>query len=167
MVKAVFFFMIVLGIMFYPLFIYTGKNIPRQVKEKTLLFPNVKIEKGVFYIYKKTLEKKGDFQILNIYKEKYVAFDLNVNDLLKNEKYKSSKTIFNKNIITGYDICYKNKDMELNTKEAVYDKKNDLLKGGKFQLFAKNFRGFGNKFFVDSNRNLFAENITYYLKVKE
>ncbi|GAB6073837.1 hypothetical protein [Nautilia lithotrophica] len=157
----------VFGIMFYPLFISSGKNIPHQIKKKTLSLPDVKVEDGEFYIYKKALEKKGKFKILNVYKKGYIAFDLNAKDLLKNEEYKSSKTIFKDDIVTGYKVWYKNKDIELNTKKAIYNKKTDILKGGKFQLFAKDFRGYGNEFFVDDNKNLYAKNITYYLKVEK
>jgi len=168
MVKAVIFFITVTGIMFYPVIISTNKSISGQSEERQISkLPDVKVENGEFYIYKKILEKKGDFKILNVYKKGYVAFNLNVNDLLKNEKYKSSKTTLIDNIVTGYDVWYKNNDIELITEKAVYNKKTDILKGGKFKLFAKDFRGYGKEFFVDSKRNLSAQNITYYLKVEK
>jgi len=168
MVKVVVFFIIVSGIMFYPLFINNTKHISKhRVKNQVLSVPDINIEEGKFFIYKKTVEKKGDFKTLNVYKKKYVAFDLKVKDILKNEQYKSSKAIFKENIIEGYKVWYKNKDIELITNQAVYNKKTDVLKGGKFELYSKNFKGYGNEFTVDNKKNISANDITYYLKVEK
>jgi len=170
MVKILFFVAAVLGIMFYPVVVSnneTKKTHKNNLKIKNL--PDVQVENGKFFIYNKLLEKKGDFEKLNIYKNKnkYVAFKLNADNVLTNEKYKSPKTILNGDLITGYDVWYKNKDYELKTVHAVYNQKSKILRGGQFKVFSKNFRGYGKKFKVDDKQDIYSQNITYYIKVEK
>ena len=165
MVKVLLFFVLIFGIMFYPLITDNYKTIKPNGSGTEL--PDVEVKDGKFFIYNGILEKKGDFKILNIYKKDYIAFKLNVYDLLKFEIYKSSKTVFKGDIITGYNVRYKNKDMELNTKIAHYDKNTKIINGGKFELYSKDFRGYGENFEVDNKKDLYAQKITYYLKVEK
>ncbi len=161
MVKAIIFFIFITGVMFYPLIINNNKTI-KIVKVKKL--PNVEVEKANFYIYDKILSKKGNFKKLNIYKNKYIIIDLNATDLLKSQYYQASKTIFKNIIATGYNVWYKNRDIKLYAKTAYYNKNTNTLHGKKFELYSKNFEGFGESFEIDNKKNLNAQKITYYLK---
>jgi len=167
MVKVLFFLLLVFGIMFYPLIISGNVNYKSSVKLKPKKVADVTLENGKFFIYNNELEKKGDFKVLDIYKKGYVAFYLNAFDVIKNEKYRSYKTVFKNKYITGYDVWYKNKDIELKTKKAIYNKDTKILNGGKFELYSQDFRGFGGSFKIDNKKDLYAENITYYIKVEK
>jgi hypothetical protein len=154
--------------MFYPVVISSGNSAVSGGKESKIKeMPDVKIENGKIFIYKVKLAKKGNFKELDVFKKGYIAFDLNVTDLLKSENYIADKTVFKNNKIIGYVVRYKNKDIKLNTDRAVYDKNSKMLNGDKFELYSKNFKGYGKSFKIDENKNLYANNITYYLKVEK
>jgi len=163
MVKFFLFAAIIIGVMVFPLFSDVKGVQEQKVVAKEL--PEVVLKKSDFYMYDSRLVKKGMFDELNIYKKGYIAYNLFVSDLEKNETYKAKKTVFKNKLITGYQVWYKNKDLELNTTQAQYDKETGVLDGGEFELYSKDFRGYGKNFEVDRNKNLFAQNITYFLKV--
>jgi len=164
MVKIIFFALIVLGVMVYPLLLEQKTNVQKKVFHKE--FPELKFEKGKFSIYKGRLEKKGGFESFSKYKNGYVALRLNVEDLFKKETYKADKAVFKNETVTGYGVFYQNSDLTLLTSKALYDKTTKELKGEKFRLKSKDFRGEGKKFRVE-DKNLYAEGITYFLKVEK
>jgi hypothetical protein len=165
MVKVLLFAGIIVGIMIFPLFNIDYKN----AKSKAIMqkLPEIEFEKGKFYIYNTWLEKKGEFNKLSISKNCYIANDLIIKDLVKKEEYQAKKTVFKGEFITGYDVIYKNSDFKLITKFAEYDKETKILNGGKFELFAKDFKGDGENFQVDDKKDLYAQNIKYFLKVEK
>ncbi|AZV46896.1 hypothetical protein C3L23_06310 [Nautilia sp. PV-1] len=165
MVKAVSFAVLVFGIMLYPLLMGEYKT-THTVKASAKL-PDVEFNKGKFYIYNGELQKEGSFKKLDMYKKNYIAYDLNVKDLVKLEDYKADKTVFEDDLVTGYNVWYKNKDIELITNLAYYNKITKLLSGGKVKLYSKDFRGYGKSFKMDDKKNLYAKNIIYYLKVEK
>ena len=158
--KIVLFFIFILIIIVYPMLLsYNYKPLLKEVKK-----PEIVIDKGDFYMYS---GKKGKFNKFYLEKNNYIALDLYIKDLIKKEEYKAKKAIFENNLIKTKEAWYKNSEMELTTNSAVYYKTKNLLKGGKFKLYATNFRGFGDEFLVDENKKIKAKNIIYYLKVKE
>jgi hypothetical protein len=165
MVKVLLFVGIIMGVMIFPFFNVDYKNTENKVIKKH--FPKIEFEKGEFYLYNTYLEKTGVFDKLNIYKNSYIAIGLNVKDLLKKEEYQAKKTVFKNQLVTGYDVIYKNSNFKLITKFAEYDKETNILNGGKFKLFAKNFKGYGSSFQVDEKKDLYAQNIKYLLKVEK
>ena len=56
---------------------------------------------------------------------------------------------------------------ELKKHESSKNKNTKILNGGKFELYSKNFRGYGESFEVDDKKDLYAQKITYYLKVEK
>ena len=165
MVKVLLFAGIIIGVMIFPLFNIDYKNTEGKVTAKQL--PEIEFEKGKFYIYNSQLEKTGTFDRFSIYKKGYIAIDLNVKDIIKKEEYKAKKTVFKGELVTGYDVIYKNSDFTLITKFARYDKETKILNGGKFKLFAQDFKGYGENFQVDDKKDLYAQNIKYFLKVEK
>jgi hypothetical protein len=165
MVRALFFAVLVLGVMLYPLLMSEYKT--TRIVKTSVNLPDVEFQKGKFFIYKGQLQKEGGFKKLEMYKKNYIVYDLNVTDLVKSENYTAGKIVFKNNIITGYNVFYRNKDIELITDLAYYNKMTKILSGNDFKLFSKNFKGYGKSFKVDDKRNLYAENITYYLKVEK
>ena len=162
--KIALFFIFILIIIAYPMLLsYNYK----PFLEKNIKNPEIVINKGDFYIYSLIVEKKGNFNEFYLDKNNYVALDLYVKDLIKNEEYKAKKTIFKKNLTKATNFWYKNTEIELITNRAIYYKNKNLLKGKRFKLYATNFIGFGDEFLVDKNKKIKAKNIVYYLKVKE
>ena len=166
MAKIIFFLFFLAGVMLYPVFIGNEKYESKPVFSSQKI-PNVVFEKGRFFLYDKNLSKVGNFKTLEIYKNEYVSYAIKIKDILKNESYEAEKTLFKNDIITGFDVVYKNEDLTLLTDKAVYDKETKILSGEKFKLFAKDFKGFGENFEIDNNHNIYAQNIIYYLKVKK
>jgi hypothetical protein len=164
-VKISGFVLFLLIIIVYPLFINDYKENKNQNIKKTL--PEITLIDGKFKIYDKQLEKKGYFKKFDVFKNAYVANDLFAEDLLKKEKYTLNKAIFKNELIRGYNLIYENKDLLLKTKTATYNKQTKILNGGVFQIYAKEIKGYGNSFRIDNNKNLFAQNITYFIKVKK
>ena len=165
-VKVFLFLLLIIGIMIYPLF-NTNYKIIKNEKSNELL-AGVIFKNANFYIYNNDkLEKKGNFETLKVYKNKYVVYNLKALNIIKNEKYELYEAIFQNDIITGYKVTYANPDLTINTQKAVYDKNTRILNGGKFKLFAKDFRGYGESFQVDDKKDLYAQNIKYFLKVEK
>ena len=167
MVKILVFLSILTGIIIYPVII-SSNNLLKIKKEKIKKLPNIEIIDGKYKIYNNVLEKNGTFTNFEIFTHNnYIAKNLTAYDLIKKEFYKSKKTIMNNNIITGFTVFYKNSDYKLKTTKAIYNTKNKILKGNKFVLLSKDYRGYGSNFKVDQHKNIDATNITYYIKVKK
>ena len=162
--KIALFFIFILIIIVYPMLI--SYNYEPSL-EKNIKKPEIIINKGNFYIYSKILEKKGKFNKFYLEKNRYIALNLYVKDLIKKEEFKAKKTTFENNLIKAKEAWYKNSEIELITNKAIYYKNEKLLKGENFKLYATNFRGFGDEFLVDKNKKIQAKNIIYYLKVKK
>ena len=89
-----------------------------------------------------------------------------LDNLLEKEHFFSKYVVMRGNIVTGKDVFYKNKDFELSTKHAKYDKVSHVVDGGEFSLKGKNYIGYGKEFMIDGNKNIYASNIDFRLKVK-
>ena len=165
MARAVVFLLILLGISFYPLI--EMKNV-KKIKEYNIkYFVPTEILDGRYFVYEVNLSKKGKFSKLDIFsKKKIMAFNLEFNDLIKHESLKAKRALYNAPLLKAFNVLYKNKDYNLSTDFAFYNQKEKTLKGGKFKILSANYRGYGDSFFVDSNKNIFATDINYFLKVK-
>ena len=161
--KIVLFFIFILIIIVYPMLIsYNYKPFLKEFNK-----PEIIINKGNFYIYSPILEKKGNFSKFYLENNSYIALNLYIKDLIKKEEYKAKRAVLKNDLIKAKDGWYKNNEIELITNRAIYYKNEKLLKGKNFKLYATNFRGFGDEFLVDENKNIKAKNIIYYLKVRK
>ena len=165
MVKKIFFFLFIFAVSVYPVFLGSEEYVEK--KEKKIKLPEIEIKKGDYFIYNGVLEKNGTFAVLEKFPSKYVAYNLVVDDLIKKAFYKAEKTVFLKNKIIGFDVFYRDNTIKLTSNKAIYDKTTKELKGGKFKLFNKDIRGYGSSFIIDKNRNIFAKDVTYFIKVEE
>jgi len=163
MAKIVFF--IIILIMVFPLFFMNEKF--KAVKKSNVIKPPIEIIKGNFKKYNPVLEITGSFEKLNFFKDYLELKTLYVDDIIKNEHYFAKWALNKKDKIQAKEVKYQNGDYNLSTTKAVYLKKEKILKGGKFNFSSLDARGKGNSFIVDKDKNIFAEKITYYLKVKE
>jgi len=163
MVKAAVFILFVFGVMLYPVFL-NGKHEPNAPVKGGVL-PEVQFLDGMFYMYNPKLAKKGSFKDFEVYsKEHYRLKNIYLNDLEKQEEYKAGTSDIKGALINGKDVWYKNSDFTLTTDKAQYDKTSKILTGGSFEVVSKDFRGFGKSFKLDSEKNIYAQNIVYYLK---
>jgi len=165
MVKVLLFFGLVFGVMLYPLFISSNEKAKANVQIVKL--PDVVFNDGKFYMYEGNLSKTGKFKMFELYDKGYIVNSLYLSDLVRNEEYKAKRTVFKDDIVTGYDVWYKNRDFELITNLAHFDKHTKILEGGKFEIYSTDFKGRGNSFEIDNKKDLYAQNIIYYLKVKK
>ncbi|MEO1928173.1 MAG: hypothetical protein ABGX26_05735 [Nautiliaceae bacterium] len=163
MVKKFFFFLFIFVVSVYP--IVVGSENYVEKKKKEIILPEVEIKKGNYFLYKEILEKNGSFSSLKKFDSKYVVYNLVVDDLIKKAFYKAKKTLFFKEKIVGFDVYYKDEALELISDKAIYDKTTKELKGEGFKLFNKDIRGYGSSFVIDKNKNIFAKNVTYFIKV--
>ncbi len=164
MVRAVVFILIILGISLYPLLEIKNVKVIKEYKIKN--FIPMQIDKGRYFVYEVNLTKMGSFDKLNIFEKKIVAFNFTFFDLLKHEDFFAKKAVYNKPELKVYILKYSNKDYNVSSDFAVYNKLKKTLRGSKFEILSANYRGYGSSFFIDSNKNIFAENINYFLKVK-
>ena len=161
-IRILLFLGFLISVMIYPFFINDYK---KKIVVVNSVLPNVSFVNGNFKIYNGIIEKKGSFSKLDVFNYGYVADNLFAQDMIKKEIYQVKKAVFKNRVIKGYDLSYKNKDLELHTKSAVYDKETKILDGGEFVLNTENIRGYGKAFEIDNNKNLYAQKITYYIKV--
>jgi len=163
-IKYFIFFFIVTIVSIYPLF--ELKNQPRIKEYKNKLIIPTVIENGKYYIYEVNLTKEGTFKKLEFYSHKKIkAYDFLLKNNITNEKLFSKIAIYKKPILKGFDVKYMNSEYNLTTKSAIYNQDKKTLKGGKFKLFSSNYKGYGKSFFVDENKNIYANDIKYFIKV--
>jgi hypothetical protein len=163
-IKYFIFFFIVAVVSVYPLL--ESKNQPKikEYKNKKII-PTV-IENGKYYIYEVNLTKEGSFKRLELYsQQKIKAYDFLLKNKITKEKLFSKTAIYKKPILKGIDVKYINNEYNLITKNAIYNQNKKTLKGGEFELYSVNYKGYGKSFFVDENKNIYAKDIKYFIKV--
>ena len=163
MAKIVFFILIIF-IMLYPIFI-SNKNYKFISKEKNINKPLIEILDAKFKKYNKILEINGTFKKAYIFKTYYKFNDLFANNLIKKEQYFAKIAIKKGNIIKAKIATYKNSDYLINSKNAIYNEDKKILKGWDFNFTSKKAKGKGSFFKVDNNKNIYAKNIIFYIKV--
>jgi hypothetical protein len=160
------FFLIIVFIIIFPIFLSNKtykNNLINHQKNKAL----IEIIDGKYKKYNHSLEINGSFKRADVFKKYYQFSDLYANDLIKNETYYAKKAIKKDNLIKAINVKYKNLDYTLNAFKVVYYEKKKFLKGWNFYFTTDKIRGEGKYFEIDKNKNLYAKNIIYYLKVKE
>ncbi len=163
--KIVLFILILAGIMIYPVIELNNYKPQKEVKNVSFI-PTV-LKNGKYFIYKGVLEKEGSFEELKVFSKKRLeAYDFTLKNVLKQTVLTSERVDYKDPLLRGKTVNYMTKDYNLSTDFAVYNNKTEILNGGKFKVFGNSFRGFGQKFKVDKNDNVYADNIKYFLKVK-
>ena len=169
MAKLVFLFLvIILIVLVYPIFIvkkYNGKNFVKKEYNTSL----VTIYNGNFFKYEFNLTLLGNFKKLDIYKEFYKIHNLKVIDLERNETFETKNSIVkkNKNIIDAYNFFYKGKDFNFSSNFVVYNFKEKYFKGNNFLLESDSFKGRGTHFFIDKQRDIFANKIIFDVRLNK
>ena len=163
MAKIVFF--IIILIMIFPLFFMNEKV--KVIKENNETKPPVEIIGGSFEKYNPLLEIRGNFKKLNFFNNYLEIEDLCAYNIIKKEQFFAKWALNEKETIKAKNVKYQNSDYNLTALTALYLKNAKILKGGEFKFYSSDARGIGKRFTVDKDKNIFAENITYYLKVKE
>jgi len=165
MVKVAIFVLLVMLVAVFPLVMQEyDYNISEKNAPKTL--PMVFFKDGKYKIYNKKLDKKGVFSTFKIYPNRYEATNLSVEELIKKDRIFAKEALFKKNKIFGKDVVFNKEGFTLTSDKAVFDKIRHTIKGENFYFYAEDYRGKGKRFYIDKKRNIDAEDITYYLKVK-
>jgi hypothetical protein len=162
MVRIVF-FLISIVIMFFPLlFSYSDKQkIMKSCNNKAV----IEIFDGYFRGYRNYfIDFKGNFKKAEFFSDYKKFYDLWVNKIFKNEKYFAKSAIKKENIIKANRVFYLNKDYVLFSPRIVYDIKTKFLKGWDFNFTSKQAYGKG-KYFEVKDKNIYAKNIIYFIKV--
>ncbi len=163
--KLVAFFLILLIISIYPIIeVFNIKVVKASYKK----FVPTAIFDGNYSFYNPLLERDGDFKEVDIYSKNFLkAFDLWMNDYIKKEKIFGSEFLYKDKILYGKSVNFFTADYNLSTIKGVYFVDKRELKGEEFVINGERFFGKGKSFLVDKDKNVFADKITYYLKVKQ
>jgi hypothetical protein len=164
MVKILIFVLLLAGIMIYPIF--ESKNF-KKIKEYNTSLPPVVLKNGKFYEYEPNLTKSGSFSEFIVNKTSYFGRDVLLDNLQAQEKIFLKKAFYKKPVLKGFDVKFVSKEYNLTTDKGIYNTQTSILKGEKFAFQAESFKGFGVNFIVDKNKNIKADDITYFLKVKK
>ena len=165
MAKIAFFFLI-LFIMLFPVFMSTKTYKKIKYKNNSPL-PLIEVKGGTFKKYNFFLEINGTFKKLNIFKNYYEFNNLYANDIIKREKYFAKWALKNNNVIKAKNAVYKNSDYILHSKNVIYYEAEKVMSGYDFNFTSDKAKGKGKYFKIDRNKNIYAKNIIYYIKVEK
>ncbi|WP_459883593.1 hypothetical protein [Caminibacter profundus] len=149
--------------MIYPIYESNQPKIKAFVDKN--ITPTV-IDNGEYFVYDTNLIKRGSFKKLEVLGKELRAFDFYLFDFVKKELIKAKLINYQKPILSGVDVFYKTWEYNIFTKNATYNRQTCVLKGGRFKIVSESYIGFGDSFLVDKEKNVYAKNIDYFLKVK-
>ncbi len=164
--RIIFFFFIVGLIMIYPVYVLMNQKVIKnsKINKNISLYT---ILNGTFSKYDENLSKNGNFLKLNVYKKYYLAYDLNITDIIKKENYFAKKAKYQKPFLYADFFIYKNSDYVLKTIKARYNSNTKIFEGKKFNLIGKTYKARGKSFIIYKNKNIKATYPIFDLKVKE
>jgi len=149
----------------YP--VYESQNFKIQKESKKTL-PPIVINDGDFFKYKEKLYEKGKFKKFVLNKDKtYTAYDVLLHNIEKNETIIGQKAVLKNEKIFGYNVKLITKEYNLTTTNGIYYTKTSEIEGGKFKIKSPEYRGFGESFFVDKNKNINATKVTYFIRTEK
>jgi len=161
MVKITLFFIIILGILIFPIF--ESKNY-KKIQIKPINLPSLVINNGKFFKYDLNLSKKGKFTKLISNKKRYVLNDITLEDVINKEILKAKNAELLNELVKLKNVSLKTSQYYIFAVDANYFNNSGIVKGSKFKLYAKNFKGCGTSFLIDKERNVKAKNVTYFIK---
>ncbi len=164
--KLVLFTIILIIILLFPIYENSKIFIPIEKNLKKEIALAI-ISKGTFSVYDINLSKRGKFDTFFIYKNRYIVNELNVDDIEKNESYFAKKAILKNKILTAFNFNYRSPKYSFVSDFVIYNLKTKNIRGRQFFLYSDEYNSTGKKFFIDSKRDISAENISFYLKVKK
>jgi len=166
MVKLILLGIFLTAVLIFPVYenskIYTP--VEKNIKNKIAI---ANMKNGVFYVYETNLTKRGNFDTLDIFEKKYVAKDLNIEDIVKNENYFAKKAVLKNKILKAIFFKYNSMKYSFESGFVVYNLKTKNINGKKFFLYSDEYNATGKNFFVDEKRNIKAESISFNLKVNQ
>jgi hypothetical protein len=165
MAKIIIFFIFIIFIIVFPL--VGGGNNYKTFLQKNTMKPTIEIFNGIFKKYNKILEINGSFIKADFFKNYYKLNNLYADDLLNEEYYFAKWALKKENIIKAKKVKYINNDYSLNSENIIYYENKKFLKGWDFNFSSVKAKGRGDYFEVDKNKNLFAKNVVYFIKVEK
>ena len=158
------YFLFIIFLLIVAIFPIVKKNNFKGINSKRVIIPTI-LYNGKYFVYEQNLTKLGSFSKLEIFNNKINVYDFYLNNLIDKYKLFSQKGNFVNPLLKGENVKYINQDYNLTTNFAIYNQKSKILKGKKFSVYSNNFKGFGDSFKVDKNKDIFATNIKYFIKV--
>jgi len=160
------YFLFIIFLLIVAIFPIVKKNNFKEINSKRVIIPTI-LYNGKYFVYEQNLTKLGSFSKLEIFNNKINVYDFYLNNLIDKYKLFSQKGNFVNPLLKGENVKYINQDYNLTTNFAIYNQKSKILKGKKFSVYSNNFKGFGDSFIVDKNKDIFATNVKYFIKVNE
>lgn len=160
-------FFITIGLItVYPVYVLMNQKIIKnsKINKHISLFTVIN---GYFDKYDENLSKKGRFSKLDVYKDYYLSYELNVTDIIKKENYSAKKAKYKKPFLYADFFVYKNSDYLLKTHKARYNSNTKKFDGEEFNLIGKTYKAKGKSFIIYKNKNIKAKYPIFDLKVKE
>lgn len=136
-----------------------------SVKNNSKNIPIATIEGGDFFLYEINLTNKGKFKKFNIFKNLYSLDNLEIEDVIKKEKYIAKKAYLKNRVLNLADFEFYSKDYNLFSKNVTYNLDTKELKGKNFFLYSKDYNASGKEFFVDKIRDIKAYDVSFEIKV--
>ncbi len=162
-IKYILFIIFLLIVTIFPII---KKNNFKKINSNSVIIPTI-LYNGKYFVYEQNLTKLGSFSKLEIFNKKINVYDFYLNNLIDKYKLFSSKGVYVKPLLKGENVKYINEEYNLTTNFAIYNQKSKILRGKRFSVYSNSFKGFGDSFKVDKNRDIFATNIKYFIKVNE
>jgi len=160
------YFLFIIFLLVVSIFPIIKKNNFKKINLKSAIVPTI-LYNGKYFIYEQNLTKFGSFSKLEIFNNKINVYNFFLNNLVDKYELFSSRGVYIKPFLKCENIRYINQEYNLTTNFAIYNQKLKILKGKNFSISSNNFKGFGDSFKIDKNRNIFATNIKYFIKVNE
>ena len=158
------FFFVLVAIMIYPIYVLTHQKINKN-KRVNYSISLYTIFNGKFKKYDTNLTEIGSFTRLDVFKNYYLAKNLNVINLVKKENFFAKRAKYKRPYLYADFFIYKNQNYVLNSKKARYNFNTKVFDGKVFKLRGKTYKVKGKSFLVDKERNIRATDTVFDLKV--
>jgi len=148
-------------VLVYP--IIESTNFKKRPVVKKEISPLVLIE-GDYYKYDPNLTKEGNFSKIEYKKGIYFANNFFLKNLEGNYSvFSKFSRLYKKRIVSDF-VFFSSVDYNLTTDRAVYYFNNNEIKGEKFRFASLKAIGYGTSFTIKPNNDVFASNVTYFIK---
>jgi hypothetical protein len=129
--------------------------------------PEVEFWEGEFWLYTPQLSKKGRFQLLELYRNRYfLGREVEVEDLLHSNWGKAEEVNGTGRGVELRRFSVWNRQYRLESERGFYIPKERLLKGEEFNFTSPEGVGTGERFQVSATREVRGEGVKFKIKVE-
>ncbi|MEO1942301.1 MAG: hypothetical protein ABGW77_05345 [Campylobacterales bacterium] len=129
--------------------------------------PEVEFVGGEFWLYTPQLSKKGRFQLVELYRNRYfVGRGVKVEELLQRNWGWAEEVNGTSREVELHRFALWNSHYRLESRKGVYLPKARLLRGGEFNFTSPEGVGTGKGFRVSADRKVEGEGVEFKIKVE-